>query len=57
MCECVFDSIMDAGFTEEELFGTDGMYEIYQAKGTYDSWAAIEEKIVDIQMDSIGSCL
>ena len=59
MCKCVFDSIMDAGLTEEELFGTDGMYEIYQAiaKGTHDSFTEIESKIVDIQMDSVGDCM
>ena len=59
MCECIFDSIMNAGLTKEELFDTNGMYEVYQAraKGTNEGFTAIEEKIVDIQMESIGSCM
>ena len=59
MCKCVFDSIMDAGLTEEELFGTNGMYEVYQAraKGTNEGFTDIESKIVDIQMDSVGNCM
>ena len=59
-CKCLFDSIMDVGFTEEELFGIDGIYEIYRAKakGTHDSlFTENEYKIVYIEMDSIGSCL
>jgi len=59
MCECIFDSIMDAGLTKEELFGTNGMYEVYQAraKGTNEGFTEIESKIVDIQMDSVGNCM
>ena len=59
MCECIFDSIMNAGLTKEELFDTNGMYEVYQAraKGTNEGFTEIEAKIVDIQMESIGSCM
>ena len=59
MCECIFDSIMNAGLTKEELFDTNGMYEVYQAraKGTNEGFTDIEAKIVDIQMDSVGNCM
>ena len=59
MCECIFDSIMNAGLTKEELFDTNGMYEVYQAraKGTNEGFTEIEAKIVDIQMESICSCM
>ena len=55
----IFDSIMNAGLTKEELFDTNGMYEVYQAraKGTNEGFTEIEAKIVDIQMESIGSCM
>ena len=50
---------MNAGLTKEELFGTNGMYEVYQAraKGTNEGFTDIESKIVDIQMDSVGNCM
>jgi hypothetical protein len=59
MCKCIFNSIMDAGLSKEELFGTNGMYEVYQAraKGTNEGFTDIESKIVDIQMDSVGNCM
>ena len=59
MCKCIFNSIMNAGLTKEELFGTNGMYEVYQAraKGTNEGFTDIESKIVDIQMDSVGNCM
>ncbi|WP_197503570.1 hypothetical protein, partial [Candidatus Pseudothioglobus singularis] len=45
--------------TKEELFGTNGMYEVYQAraKGTNEGFTDIESKIVDIQMEDWNDCM
>jgi hypothetical protein len=58
VCECLFDSLIDAELTKEELLGTDLTFDYRKAKGIPETQLSEDKnlEIMEIMFNSMGAC-